>query len=95
MTDEPNAELEPGHGLPNRPATVAELDQLERLLELADAIPPGPWTHRRSTDGTGVLILWDGDEPLALIYAGVDFCKYLEAVAPAVLFAGRAFGYRS
>jgi hypothetical protein len=83
-----------GDGLPRRPATLAELDALERLLELANAISPGPWTFARSKDGTGALILWDGDEPLALIYAGIDFCKYLVAAAPAVLFAGRAFGYR-
>lgn len=67
---------------------VAGLDRahFERILELAEHIPAGPWTFRRSTDGSGVLILWDGDEPLAVIDAGVDFAKYLVAVSPYALF---------
>jgi hypothetical protein len=57
-----------------------------RLIELADAIPPGPWYHQRGDDG--VLVLWAGDEPLAALYGGVDLAKYLEACAPARLLGG-------
>jgi len=62
-------------------------DYADRLRDLADYITPGPWEARRSAV-SGDLLLWDGDEPLALIYAGHDFARYLVEVAPAILFGG-------
>jgi hypothetical protein len=62
-----------------------------RLLDLAVEIPAGPWEYRRSLDGSGALILWDGEWPLALIYGGVDLAKYLRLVSPALLL-GRLEG---
>jgi hypothetical protein len=62
-----------------------ELD--ERLRELGAEVPAGPWHYQRSKDGEA-LILYDGDEPLALVYGGTDLAKYLSACAPARLFGG-------
>jgi hypothetical protein len=62
-----------------------------RLIELAREIPSGPWMYRRSLDGSGALIVWDGDNtatasPMLQVYGGSDVAKYLCLLAPAVLF---------
>jgi hypothetical protein len=57
---------------------------VERLRELAQYIPAGPWAVRRS-EVDGSLILFCDDWPLALIYAGHDVALYLEQCAPALL----------
>jgi hypothetical protein len=61
------------------------LEWAARLRQLAADVPAGPWRTARSADGEA-LILWDEDEPLALIYAGHDFARYLEACAPTELW---------
>lgn len=59
----------------------------ERLRELAEQLPPGPWRASRSGVDGG-LVLWSGEpegEPLALVYGGVDLAHYLEQCSPALL----------
>lgn len=57
---------------------------IDRLRELAQYVPAGPWTVRRS-EVDGSLILYCDDWPLALIYAGHDVALYLAQCAPALL----------
>jgi hypothetical protein len=60
---------------------------------LGGDVPRGPWGHYRSkVDGALILEEPRSGEPLALIYAGLALARYLEAVAPAVLFADHQGG---
>jgi len=66
---------------------VLDDEYADRLRQLADNVPPGPW-HAYRSDYDGALIVFNDDEPLAHIYAGTDFAKYVCELAPAVLFGG-------
>jgi len=67
---------------------VLDDDYADRLRDLAEYITPGPW-HAYRSDYDGQLVVYDDDnEPLAAIYAGIDFAKWVCETAPAVLFGG-------
>jgi hypothetical protein len=66
---------------------VLDDEYADRLHDLAANVPLGPW-HAQRTDYDGALIVYDGDEPLAHVYGGVDVAKWICETAPAVLFGG-------
>lgn len=63
----------------------------DALRVLADDIPAGPWAHRRTDDGALIIEDLTG-EPLMQIYAGLPLARYIEACAPATLFADNGPG---
>jgi hypothetical protein len=77
---------------PRAPLERAQDAPLMAAARWVDDVPAGPWRHRRS-QWDGALLLEDQrGEPLAQLYAGYPLARYLEAVAPIVLFADRQGG---
>jgi len=62
-------------------------DYADRLRDLAENVPPGPW-HAYRSDYDGALIVFNDDEPLMQIYAGTDMAKWVCETSPSLLFGG-------
>ena len=70
----------------NNDDELADIETAERLYDLAEDVPPGPWNYKRSNDGQ--ILIWAGDEPLAHVYGGIDLAKWICATSPARLLGG-------
>jgi hypothetical protein len=68
-------------------AVTLDDDYVDRLHDLAEHVPAGPW-HAHRSDYDGALILFNDDEPLAHIYGGIDVAKWICETSPSILFGG-------